>query len=162
MFRSLIFGLILQNKSGFLLRKNGAFFHRFEDIFVNRTCFLAVQTPYQTVMPRWRYPWGEFSLAFVVKGQASCPIEQKAIRGYGPGGTGLHTGFAIFTAFKHLWLMPMVFNLGKVGNKRHQPMITSHAGNIGDVVFAVLHQTAVRRQEFPGQFCFFYLESRRM
>ena len=41
-------------------------------------------------------------------------------------------------------------------------MIASHTGNIGDVVFAVLRQTAAHRQEFPGQFYPFYLESCRI
>lgn len=139
-------GLALQNKSGFLLRKNRAFYNRFNDIFVNGTCFLAVQTPYQTVMPRGRYPWREFSLAFIVKSQASCPIEQKVIMGYCPGGTSFHTGFIMFTVLMDLRCMPIVFNPREIGNKRHQPMITPHAGCVCNVVFAVLCQSAVHRQ----------------
>ena len=76
-------------------------------------------------MPSRIEPCREFSLPFIVKGDAALGMQQKSICADGTAWAGFGAGVTFTAVVEDLWFPPAVLNTGQIRDKGHQPVKTS-------------------------------------
>jgi hypothetical protein len=119
-----------------------------ELIFIYRTDQLTPHAANQRIMPVGFNPAFKDIFAFIVLGEAVLRMEQKTDFGDAARRTVFRTPETTFAGFHHFQFTPVIIRTLTISRKSNQPVIRTEAGNIGDIIFAVLRQSA------PDCYCF--------